>query len=120
MNKNRIRELVKEELFLQEGKGKRISDLTPILPNVVSDTVVQEINSFLKKEILTRQDAEHLAARAEDIFSKNVDFRKKVLAPGNKGRDFLRAFMKHWAVAILQKKNSELVKKLPSGYGWSV
>jgi hypothetical protein len=41
--------------------------------------------------------SDYLVRRANSTYEHNDDFRKKVNGSGNKGRDYLYMFMKHWA-----------------------
>lgn len=85
---------------------------TPIQPLVVADRVVRDwmsavdaiypdvVEQLGKKEY---EIAEYLADNANRIYASNLNFRERLQASGNKGRDALRAFMFHWMTAQVIK-----------------
>ena len=86
---------------------------TIILPHVVADTVSREV---IAGGDLQNQAAAWLAARADEVYLANEDFAKKVRASGNKGRDYLYMFMRHWLASWLKKNAPAVSRSLPSEY----
>lgn len=68
---------------------KTISETTDIIP--AAETIVSEYKVTDKLKA-----AHYLTMRAENIFAENAQFRKGVKQSGNKGRDYLESFMRHW------------------------
>lgn len=94
------------------GKVKTIEDATDLMPEVIAETVAR--NVILGKwedklgvgNIKQEHDAEistelanwveFLSTKAEGLFQHNADFKKKISADGNVGRDTLYMYMNHW------------------------
>ncbi len=57
-----------------------------------------------------------LAARAVRIYAHNAAFARRMHAPGNTGREWLRSFMRHWLAAHLARYHRRLFDRLPSSY----
>ena len=79
-----------ETIFKDENK-KGISDVTPIIPETVADSLTKN-----------RIEADYLVNRAEIHFQNSDHFKKAITKPGNKGRDNLYMFMDHWLKAYRQ------------------
>ncbi len=113
----------------------KISDDTPILPEVVADMVVGEVTAYfyyfmtedqgtdsdpeLFKEVNSlnsRKLVNELYKQAEVVYASNKSFAKKIKAKGNKGRDALYSFMRHWLAALLKKKHPLIYKKIPRSF----
>lgn len=88
---------------------------TPILPYIVAGTVVQEVERYTG-EALSNEYVEALVAHAHATYNADASFRRKIRAKGNKGRDTLYAFMRHWLAADLKKKQPDIYEQLPSGF----
>jgi hypothetical protein len=71
----------------------RIEEETVLLPYIIADATVARMG--LNSEALV----EHLAARAERCYATNKLWAKKIRSA--KGREFLYAFMEHWAKAVI-------------------
>lgn len=101
-------------------KGGTIESDTMLLPIVIAESIAQErVVLKYKKELdnwenLSKEEkdalnkkieaetnklAGELSKKAEGLYKNNADFKKKVNAQGNKGRDYLYTFMNHWADA---------------------
>lgn len=85
---------------------KSIADCTAILPHVIADSVINELDVYLtRRGDSLPQDrlvlADKLAARAEAHWQANEGHRKKVLRNNTFGRDWLYTFMRHWLAAEL-------------------
>lgn len=82
-----------------------IYDDTPIMPWVVSNSVVEEAARYLRIDIPNRVELEkYLENRAEEVYANNREWRRRINASGNKGRDTLYAFMRHWLAAELPRR----------------
>ena len=110
---NLIKASITKRLLTASPTGvKSIETDTPIRPVLVADKVVSdwlnavktlypnEVDLASKKEY---EIADYLEANANRIYVANATFRKQIQAPGNKGRDTLRAFMFHWMTAQMLK-----------------
>ena len=75
---------------------KSISESTDIIPAMLAETIVSEYKVADKLKA-----AHYLTMRAENIFAENPQFRKGVKQKGDKGRDYLEAFMRHWLAGYL-------------------
>lgn len=92
-----------------------IEEDTPIMPDIVAETIVEQVQAHVG-EILPDNYASDLVQRAETIYSKNGTFKQAIRAPGNKGRDTLYAFMRHWLAGILHKDHPDIYAKLWHGF----
>ncbi len=88
-----------------------ISDETPIVPCIVADIVISEARTFASFDNDSAES--YILARAENCFEKNKSFRRKIL--GNKGREYLYAFMRHWLAAHLLD-NGISREKIPASW----
>jgi hypothetical protein len=92
-------------------KPKLIEDETPILPWVVADAVISELETHLACSLrgpdCSHELADMLSDRANAIYQRNPQFRKRIRSNadgGNAGRDWLYAFMRHWLTAEAIKR----------------
>lgn len=86
------------------AQTRTIEDDTPILPDVVAESVVEKVEA--KYGItLGRAAADRLVARQARLYASNASWRKKMNARGNKGRDTLYAFMLHWLAADMKTRH---------------
>jgi len=103
-----------------------ISSDTQILPGVVADTVIRELIGYFwdDKEITNlifkdiRKLTKLLMKHAEAVYESDDRFRKTLQSRGNKGRDSLYSFMRHWLAAEIKKsrKLNHLYPLLPAGF----
>ncbi len=92
----------------------RIEDDTPILPYVVADGVVEEVERFLGKRIRNREAAvDYLAGRADATYRANKRFRKRIRGRGDSGLDWLFSFMRHWLSAWMLKHDRKTYESIP-------
>lgn len=117
-----------DEVPMMRGGG-RIESEAGLLPEVIADIVAGEIiatkyapelDSFqtlsdIKKSNINEKINTEIAdlkniivKRAEYQYRNNPEFRKKVKASDEKGRDFLYSFMEHWADGFV--RNPKLAK----------
>jgi len=93
----------------------RIEDDTPIVPRAIAVWVCEEASVWLG-EPFPRQWAAELADRADLIYQLNARFRQSMRSRGNRGRDLLWAFTRHWLCALLASRRPDLYERLPRGY----
>jgi hypothetical protein len=89
---------------------------TMLTPEWVAESVVSEVERFLKAE-LPENFAERLAAKAHHLYPRHKHFHKGMNRPGNRGRENLLMFMRHWTAGWLKRARSPLYKKLPWSFG---
>ena len=89
---------------------------TLLTPEWVAESVVQEVERFLKAE-LPENFAERLAAKAHYLYPRHKHFHKGLNRPGWRGRENLLMFMRHWTAGWLKRERSALYKKLPWSFG---
>ena len=89
---------------------------TLLTPEWIAETVVQEVERFLKAD-LPAGFAERLAAKAHYLYPRHKHFHKGLNRPGNRGRENLLMFMRHWTAGWLKRAHNPLHKKLPYSFG---
>ncbi len=89
---------------------------TSLTPEWVAESVVQEVERFLNATV-PAGFTERLAAKAYYCYDHHRQFHKLLNESGNRGRDALFMFMRHWMAAWLKRERSALYKKLPWSYG---
>jgi hypothetical protein len=90
-------------------KTETIEDATPLIPSIVADGVIQEVQTMAAgvggetgAAIVSQLDDEEgrrsilvdLVRKADECFAGSPSFRKKI--EGANGREVLYAFMRHW------------------------
>jgi hypothetical protein len=85
---------------------------TLLMPDVIAESVVQEVERFLKSD-LPDNFAKRLAAKAHYLYPRHKYFHKGMNRPGNRGRENLLMFMRHWTAGWLKRERYALYKKLP-------
>jgi hypothetical protein len=93
----------------------RIEEDTPIIPDIVAGAVCEEASLWLGEPFPGEWAAE-LAEHANVVFQHNAGFRRLLRRRGNAGRDWLRAFMRHWLCALLASRRLDLYGRLPAPY----
>ena len=88
---------------------------TLLTPLWVAESVVQEVERFLQAE-LPPHWARRLAARAHYLYRRNQHFHKGLNRPGNRGRENLLMFLRHWTAGWLKRERYALYKKLPYSF----
>ena len=89
---------------------------TLLTPEWIAESVVQEVERFLKAD-LPDNFAERLAAKAHHLYPRHKHFHKGMNRPGNRGRENLLMFMRHWTAGWLKRERPALYKKLPWSFG---
>ena len=100
-----------------------IQEDTPILPHVVAESVLEEVQLYLHRRqlgeeasrILHDEDrlVDYLTDYAQTVYKHSKDVQKKIRAKGNLGRDWLYTFMRHWLSAELKKAHPSVFRVLP-------
>jgi len=103
-----------------------IEDDTPIMPWLVAESVIEEVVRFATSKGLedeanklydvSRDLSEKLSDDANKIYKANKKFAKQMNAPGDKGRDQLYVWMRHWLSAELKKKHPKIFSVLPQSF----
>ncbi|MEO8429119.1 MAG: hypothetical protein ABI651_18665 [Verrucomicrobiota bacterium] len=88
---------------------------TPIVPSAVMKAVCEEAGVWLGQPLPRRWISE-LTAHANTTYAHNARFRRNVRAKGDKGRDYLWAFVRHWLAGLLGKRRPQLHARLPVSY----
>ena len=89
------------------------------MPDAIAESVVTEASSFLNAE-LPEDFAERLAAKAHRLYPRHAHFHKMLNRPGNRGRDDLYMYMRHWTASWLKRERYGLFKRLPWEYALGV
>jgi hypothetical protein len=89
---------------------------TLLMPDAIAESVVQEVERFLKTD-LPANFAERLAARAHHLYPRHKHFHKGLNRSGNRGRENLYMFIRHWTAGWLKRERNPLHKKLPWSFG---
>ncbi|HAB19046.1 MAG TPA: hypothetical protein PLX89_02350 [Verrucomicrobiota bacterium] len=91
----------------------RIECETPLLPEVIAEGVWGEACELLRSRLPVSW-IQRLADRAETLYVRNARFRRRLQEPGNRGRDWLWAFTRHWLAALIHEHRPHLSNQLPS------
>lgn len=93
-----------------------IEESTPLLPYVVADCVIGEVETHVNDCIPFGDHeklADYLTTKMNHLFQVNETFRKKIR--GNSGREYLYCFMRHWLSAELYKRPG-MREKIPAHF----
>ena len=93
----------------------RIESNTAIVPRAVMEAVCEEAGVWLGQP-LPRRWIRELTARANAVYARNPRFRRKVCAQGDRGRDYLWAFTRHWLAGLMWERRPQLHACLPNSY----
>ncbi len=107
--------LRKEFRVWQESLPSALERDTLLVPEWIAENVVHEAERFLNAR-LPEDFTARLAAKAEHLYPRHAHFKKQLNRPGNRGRDNLRMYMRHWTCAWLKREHRALYKKLPWSY----
>jgi hypothetical protein len=89
---------------------------TLLTPEWVAECVVREVERFIKAD-LPENFVERLAAKAYYLYPRHGHFHKSLNRPGQRGRENLLMFMRHWTAGWLKREHYALYKKLPWSFG---
>lgn len=95
---------------MRDVKVRKIEDDTPLMPWVVADCVIRELEMYLYPkgdQGLRGPSASHdladvLADKANTVYQRNPRFREWMR--GKHGRDYLYTFMRHWLSAEVKDR----------------
>lgn len=88
-------------------KIKTITEATySILTWMVAEISLEKFGMEVKPDVVN-----HLVAKANYHFNTNDVFQKGIMGAGNKGRDYLYAFMEHWVQAKEWERHGLLPKE---------
>src|SRR5882672_10898121 len=96
-------------------RAPRIELDTPLIPHAVTVAVHEEAGAWLD-QALPRRWIRELIARANTVYARKERFRRTIRAGGNRGRDHLWIFMRHWLAALLHDRRPRLHARLPALY----
>lgn len=88
---------------------------TLLWPEAIADSVVGEVCCCLDTDI-SGNLAEYLAAKAYYLYPRHRHFHKMLNRAGNRGRDNLYMYMRHWTAGWLKRERYALFKRLPWEY----
>ena len=88
---------------------------TLLMPEVIAENVVREVEQFLGEEIPVRYLG-WLAAKAERCYAGHRQFHKLMRGRGDAPRDRLHVFMRHWLAGLLGLERPDLLACLPMGF----
>jgi len=91
------------------------SPAAPLVPAAVAYGVCSEVSGWLG-HALPEDWVERLVIKAEVVAGRNARFRGLLRQPGDRGRDWLWAFMRHWLAALLKRQQPEWHARLPAEY----
>jgi len=100
-------------------KPGNIATDTAIMPWIIADTVIAEVDSCHPLKLTQRAArtlADKLAAHADDTYRANAEFRRDMRSKGNRGRDQLYVWMRHWLAAELRTTKPQVFRKLPQSF----
>jgi hypothetical protein len=86
---------------------------TALMPDVIAETVVQEVERFLRAD-LPPDFAERLEAKARYLYGRHRHFTK--VLKRQSGRDSLYMFMRHWTAGWLKREENPLYPRLPKHF----
>jgi hypothetical protein len=112
---------------LPEVKHHDIADETDILPEIVAESVVDSVTTYLYYAGGKTAEAEQFNAErerlveglvgyAERVYDHNESFRKKLRSRGNRGRDTLYSFMRHWLSAEIKIGMPNIARLIPASF----
>ena len=87
----------------------------PLVPQAVAGAVLEEASAWLGAD-LPKEWTAALADKAVVLYARHRRFRCLVNQSGDRGRDWLWAFMRHWLSALVYHHNPALYSRLPVSY----
>lgn len=100
---------------IAQPRARCIEQDTPIVPRAVAEAVCEEVAVWLH-EPLPRRWIRELTAQANTVYANNERFARQIRAAGDRGRDQLWVFMRHWLAARLWKHRPEWYARLPASF----
>ena len=71
---------------------------------------------MLVDQPLPERFAARLAHRARRVYAHSDSFRRRVRGSGDRGRDQLFVFLRHWLAALLHEERPTLFRRLPPAF----
>jgi hypothetical protein len=93
----------------------RIEECTPIVPRAIAEAVCEEAGVWIQTP-LPRGWVRELTAHASTVYAHNQRFARRIRAGGDRGRDYLWMFMRHWLAALLKDRHPQQFSRLPASY----
>jgi hypothetical protein len=90
---------------------------TLLWPEAIAESVVLEASRYLG-ESLPADFPARLAAKAYHLYPRHRHFHAVLNRPGNRGRDMLYVYMRHWTASWLKRERPALCRRLPWEYGY--
>jgi len=97
------------------ARRPQIEELFALVPIAAARQVVDGASHWLCVPLPERY-ATRLAFQARRCYAHSDLFRAKIRRPGDKGRDLLYVFMRHWLAARLKSDRPKLYARLPVSY----
>jgi hypothetical protein len=100
---------IKTDEIAKWSKAKdwgNIEKETILLPRIVADNVISNTSFDLSNEAEFNKFIDYLVGRAETLYKENADFKKKLKASGEKGRNYLYTMMEHWTEGYMKAVGS--------------
>ena len=88
---------------------------TLLWPEAIAESVIDEVCQYLGVE-LPPEFAARLAVKAYHLYPRNRHFHEVLNRPGNRGRDNLYVYMRHWTASWLKRERPVLHRRLPWEY----
>ena len=88
---------------------------TPLAALAAARCVLDEA-AVLVGRPLPERFAARLAHRARRVYAHSDSFRRRVRGSGDRGRDQLHVFLRHWLAALLHEKRPTLFRRLPAAF----
>lgn len=88
---------------------------TGILPYAVADGVIDEAETLVGFEIPNKESfVDKLEAKANEVYAHNSKFRSQIRGKGDRGRDQLYVWMRHWLTSDMRRAG--LGARLPDSF----
>ena len=88
---------------------------TPLAALAAARCVLDEA-AVLVGRPLPERFAARLAHRARRVYAHSDSFRRLVRGSGDRGRDWLHVFLRHWLAALLHEDRPALCRRLPPAF----
>lgn len=92
---------------------------TELMPWLIADSVFHEASCYLET-VLPVDWSDWLDQRAEGCYRKHKQFRTLVRGRGNRGRDTLYRYFRHWLASRLHREKHRLYRCLPHSYSFGL
>lgn len=90
---------------------------TAILPYAVADGVIAEAEGLMGRDLPDKEAfVDKLEKKANEVYAHNSEFRKSIRASGDRGRDQLYVWMRHWLSADIKREYPGMHSHLPASF----